>query len=169
MEAKLDKPERTIVLPLLLVGPVEIGRLIRELLEIDGIIAEAKLKDALDKLKLPKSSKIMEQVLEINKLDLIKNHDRMVLFDNLKHIGLKSPIIHISLSSDPTPAFTEKLMDWLRREIDPQILLTLGLQPTIGAGCIVRTTNKYFDFSLRKDFLSKRDLLISKISEKDPA
>ena len=50
-------------------------------------------------------------------------------------------------------------MTWLRREIHPLVLMTVGLQPNIGAGCIVRTTNKYFDFSLRQDFANKRDLL----------
>jgi len=38
------------------------------------------------------------------------------------------------------------------------------LQPTIAAGCIVRTTNKYFDFSLRQDFTDKRELLLKQIA-----
>ena len=54
-------------------------------------------------------------------------------------------------------------MAWLRREIHPVVLLTVGLQPSIGAGCIVRSTNKQFDFSLREDFLKKHDLLMAKI------
>jgi F0F1-type ATP synthase delta subunit len=162
MEARTVHEE--IIMPLLLVGPVEVGRLIRELLVVDNLIAEAKLKGKLDDFKTPTTSTIMDQLIRDNKLDIIKNSDRKFLFDSLKHIGLKSPVLHISLSADPTPAFTEKLMAWLRKELHPQILVTIGLQPSIGAGCIVRSTNKYFDLSLRKDLLAKNDLLLSKIN-----
>jgi hypothetical protein len=41
--------------------------------------------------------------------------------------------------------------------------MTVGVQPTIAAGCIMRTTNKYFDFSLRQDFEGKRDLLLEEL------
>ena len=64
----------------------------------------------------------------------------------------------MSFSADPSVTFLTKLMTWLRQEIHPQVLLTVGLQPTIGAGCILRTTNRYFDFSLRQDFANKRTM-----------
>ena len=71
--------------------------------------------------------------------------------------------MHISFSSEPTPIFLERLLSWIRREINPLVLLTIGLQPAIGAGCIVRTTNKYFDLSLRQTFIDKRKLLLEQI------
>jgi len=70
----------------------------------------------------------------------------------------------MSLSADPSTRFLEKLVTWLRREIHPQVLLTIGLQPTLGAGCVLRTPNRQFDFSLRQDFAKKRDLLIGKLT-----
>jgi hypothetical protein len=42
------------------------------------------------------------------------------------------------------------------------------LQPTLGAGCVVRTTNRQFDFSLRQDFARKRDLLLEKLVPEAP-
>jgi hypothetical protein len=45
-------------------------------------------------------------------------------------------------------------------------LITIGLQPNIGAGCVVRTTNKYFDLSIKQDFLSKRNLLLEALKAK---
>ncbi len=168
MEPKADI--KSVILPLLVVGPVEVGRLLRELLEIDNMIAQAKLTNKLETFKLPKTSSIMEETTRLNQFDLLKTEDRKVLFESLKDIALKAPVLHMSFSADPSPAFTAKLMDWLRREIHPQVLLTIGLQPSIGAGCIVRSTNKYFDLSLRKDLLSKQDLLRSKIvSVMEPA
>jgi F0F1-type ATP synthase delta subunit len=106
----------------------------------------------------------MDQTVQLNKLNLLQAEDRVALQQFLDAVKRQSPVIHMSFSADPSAAFIEKLMVWLRREIHPVLLLTIGLQPTIGAGCIVRTTNKYFDFSLRQDFLKKRDLLLAKLS-----
>lgn len=168
MEHDASKP-KTIVLPLLVVGPVEVGRLLRELLEIDNVISQAKLAGRSEQLKMPKTSQLMDEAAQINQLDLLQSADRKLLFETLKSIALKAPVLHMSFSADPPPAFTAKLMTWIRREIHPQALLTIGLQPSIGAGCILRTTNKYFDLSLRKDFLGKRDLLRKRIVAEETA
>jgi hypothetical protein len=44
-------------------------------------------------------------------------------------------------------------------------LVRVGLQPNIGAGCVVRTTNKSFDFSLRRFFDSKHEFFMKKLHE----
>jgi F0F1-type ATP synthase delta subunit len=74
----------------------------------------------------------------------------------------------MSFSADPSASFIERLMAWLRQEINPYVLVSVGLQPNIGAGCVVRSTNRQFDFSLRQDFLNKRDLLMNKIIAGQP-
>ena len=73
--------------------------------------------------------------------------------------------MHISFSADPSPLFTQKLIAWLRSEIHPLVLLQIGLQPNMGAGCVVRTSNKYFDFSLRDRFKSKGEMLAKIMQE----
>ncbi len=60
-------------------------------------------------------------------------------------------------------------MTWLRQNIHPYVMVTVGVQPTIAAGCIVRSTNKYFDFSLRENFAGNRDILLNAISEQSVA
>jgi hypothetical protein len=57
----------------------------------------------------------------------------------------------------------EKLITYLRKEIHPQALLTIGLRPTLGAGCFLRVNSQQFDFSLKEDFASKKALLLEKI------
>ncbi|MDB5170571.1 MAG: hypothetical protein JWO35_265 [Candidatus Saccharibacteria bacterium] len=158
-ETAAETPQKTFGLPVLVASPVDVGRLIRELEVIDGALLQVKLqKDSQD--RLPKTSHLMDQTAQLNKLDLSNDHDRKQLQEFLVLVKQKAPILHISFSADPTTAFIEKIMAWLRREIHPSVLLTIGLQPNIGAGCVVRSTNKYFDFSLRKDFETKRDLLL---------
>lgn len=154
-------------LPLMVVGPVDVGRLIRELEVIDNHLLQARLRNT--EPRLPRATHLMEQTVELNKLNLLQAADRKRLQELLMTVREQAPVLHVSFSADPSAAFIEKLMAWLRREIHPVVLLTIGLQPNIGAGCIVRSTNRQFDCSLRQDFLEKRDLLMSKIVAEVPA
>jgi hypothetical protein len=53
----------------------------------------------------------------------------------------------------------------LRENIHPLVLITFGLQPNIGAGTVVRTTNKYFDFSLGQALAKNRTMLMAQLRE----
>lgn len=150
-------------LPVLVVSPSDVGRLLRELEELDGTLLDRTLRKSGKEANMLKASQLMEQTVELNKLNLLHDADRLQLRQFLQNVKNRAPVLHMSFSSDPSPIFLGKLMAWLRREIHPQILITIGLQPSIGAGCIVRSTNRHFDFSLRQDFAKKRDLLLSKL------
>ena len=147
-------------LPVQVTSPVDIGRLIRELESIDNSMLQLGLRrTAGSTVNLPRTSQLLDQTAQLNQLNLLQTEDRHQLRLLLQSIRGQAPVLHVSFSADPSALFIEKLMTWLRREIHPLVLLTIGLQPNIGAGCIVRTTNKHFDFSLRQDFARKRDLL----------
>ena len=146
-------------LPPLAAGPVEIGRLIRELEAIEDSLEQLSLRHGGTDITMPKTGTLLNQTAELNQLNLLHATDRHQLRQFLLLVKARAPLMHISFSAEPTPIFTEKLMTWLRREIHPLVLLTVGLQPNIGAGCVVRTANKQFDFSLRQDFANKRELL----------
>lgn len=152
-------------LPVLVSSPADVGRLLRELEMIDNSLLQLGLRASGTPVKMPATSQLMDELLATNKLNLLQPAERAALQKNLQHIRDKAPVLHISFSADPTTAFLEKLMVWLRRELHPQVLLTVGLQPTIGAGCIMRSTNKYFDLSLRQSFAKKHDLLLAKLAE----
>lgn len=157
-------------LPLSVVGPVDIGRLLRELEHIDNSLMQLSLRTPGQEVKMPKTSKMMDDLIIMNRLNLLQKPEREELQRFLEAVKAKAPTIHISFGADPTPRFTERLMVYLRKEIHPLLLLTVGLQPTIGAGCIVRTTNKYFDLSLGKDFGKYKDILMAKLnSTAEPA
>lgn len=167
--AGAHKP-RQLVLPVSVTGPVDIGRLIRELELIDNTLLQLGLRAGDgSNVKMPKTSRLMDHMVDLNKLNLLQKKDRAVLAQFLSIVKEHAPVMHMSFSADPSPAFSDKLMTWLRREVHPLLLLTVGLQPNIGAGCIVRTTNKQFDISLRQDFASKRDLLLSRLTKTVPA
>lgn len=159
-----DKPE-ALILPLTVASPADVGRLIHELELIDDALLQLGLRAGGTEVKMPVTSRLMDQTIQANKLNLLQKADLASLQQFLAAAKQQSPVLHISFSADPSPSFIEKLMAWLRREIHPSVLVTSGLQPNIGAGCIVRTANKQFDFSLRQDFQKKRSLLLSQLAE----
>lgn len=159
---------RTPTLPPLVASPADVRRLCRELEQIDEALLQLKLRSDGGNVKMPKTSRLMDLTVEHNKLNLLKIDDRKLLKRFLELVGQKAPQLHFSFSADPSAGFIEKLVTWLRQEIHPHVVVTIGLQPNIGAGCIVRSTNKYFDFSLKQTFASQNALLLDKLSSKSP-
>lgn len=162
-EAKSQTKNTTDKLPALVVSPSDVGRLLRELADINDALLDHTLRKSGKETSALRTSQLMAETTELNNLNLSHKADRQHLEQFLQNAKDHAPVLHMSFSSDPSPAFLAKLMAWLRSEIHPQVMITIGLQPSIGAGCIVRSTNRYFDFSLRQDFTKKRELLMSKL------
>lgn len=146
-------------LPLSVVSKVDVGRLLREVEAVDSFLNQSAIREPGTPVKLPRTSRLFDETVEVNKLNVLHDDDRARLFDFLKQLKSKAPILHMSFSADPSPLFTQRLIKWLRAEIHPLVLLQIGMQPNMGAGCVVRTSNKYFDFSLRSRFKERGDML----------
>lgn len=149
-----------ISLPLSVTGRADVGRLLREVQGLDDFLKQSSIRNPGANAQIPKTSRLLDELAQINHLNLLTSEDRQTIREFLQTVKDKAPIMHMSFSADPSPLFMQNLMTYLRREIHPTILVNTGLQPTIGAGCILRTPNKYFDFSLRQRFTDKRDLLV---------
>lgn len=154
---------RRFVLPTIIFGPVEVHRLQREIEALQEFLQAAAIRDPGKQAPLPRTSRMLEVLTADNKLNLLLPADQKRLITFLQKVEAKAPILHISFAADPSATFTAKIVAWLRDSIHPYALLQLGLQPTIAAGCIVRTTNKTFDFSLRHHFEDRRPLLLESI------
>lgn len=146
-------------LPLSVVSRVDVGRLLREVESIDDFLSQSAIREPGTQMKLPKTSRLFDEIMQINNINVLREDERKRLHDFLVGVKANAPVLHMSFSADASPQFTQRLITWLRSELHPLVLLQLGLQPNIGAGCVVRTTNKYFDFSLRTRFKSKSDEL----------
>jgi len=163
-EPPAEPKKRVLVLPVLVSSPADVTRLLHETEQIDEALMQLSLRGGGTEIKLPKTSRFMDMVIEQNGINLLKPEDRQLLKQFLTLVKDKAPRLHISFGADPAPAFMDKLMTWLRQEISPFVLVTVGLQPNIGAGCIVRSINKQFDFSLGKSISQKRELLMNKLN-----
>lgn len=152
-----------IALPLSVVGIVDVGRLIREIEALDQFFSAASVRAPGTQPKMPRTSRVLDEVLQLNKINGLIEADRKRLLDFLQQARTQAPVLHMSFSADPSPLFMTGLMGWLRQEIHPLVMLQIGLQPTIGAGCVVRTNNKYFDFSLRERLKKNNTTLLEKL------
>lgn len=146
-------------LPPSVYNPRDVRRLINEIDALDNTLLQLGLRQPGSEVKLPRTSRLLDELVAVNGLNLLQENDRHGLKTLLEQTIKQAPLLHISFAADPSPSFIDKLILWFRDEIHPLTLITVGLQPNIGAGCVVRTTNKYFDLSLRQDFIQKKDLL----------
>lgn len=152
--------EQDLSLPLSVTSRTDVNRLLREVKGISDFLHQAQIRTPGTSLQLPKASQLLDDIASANNINLLQSEDRQRLGDFLDMVKTRAPTLHMSFSADPSPLFMQKLVTYLRREIHPFALVRTGLQPNIGAGCMVRTQNKIFDFSLRQRFAAKRALLL---------
>ncbi len=161
----MEHSEAPISLPVGIVSPTDVARLAREIEAIDGFFRQQAIRSGGDSNAMPRLSKLMDQLASDNQLNLLQENDRNKLSAVLGKLHQSAPVLHISFSVDPPGVYVQKIVAWLRANIHQYTLITVGLQPNIGAGCIVRTTNKLFDFSLREFFSEKRGFFIEKLHD----
>jgi F0F1-type ATP synthase delta subunit len=150
--------EPKLILPLQILTQADVSRLDREIRELEVFFDEAAIKGATTKT-VPQTSQLLTALCNENKLNLLQENDRLEAAKFFKMLREHAPVVHASFATDPKPDFLMKLMNWFRREAHPYVLFKIGLQPTIAAGCILRTTNKYFDFSFKQHFNKSKEKL----------
>ncbi|HUY53403.1 MAG TPA: hypothetical protein VMV24_02395 [Candidatus Dormibacteraeota bacterium] len=137
----------------------DVNRLITELENIEDFFLKMKVKSSLSQVEIPKTSARLEELAKKNTLNLIKAEDRLRLKKFLHFLRTKAPIIHISFGVVPEDQFVGRISNWFRTEVNPYALLSVSLQPNIGAGFRMRTTNKLYDFSLNQYLIANKSVL----------
>jgi F0F1-type ATP synthase delta subunit len=154
--------------PALISSPSDVSRLHREVIALSEYLKQAALRSpGQATVKLPKTSRLLDELIIENKLNLLDTATREHLIGFLADLAKHAPIIHISFATDPSSAFLQKIVFWLRQNISPSVLVQVGLQPTIAVGCVLRTTNKYFDLSLRRRLTEHSAELIKDLKKAD--
>lgn len=161
MDHREQKPD--IALPLSVITVSDARRLMQELESVDDFIVQTKIRTPGKQVQLPKTSKTLDDLSTQNNLNLLLEDDCKLAKNFLKTLLQTAPIIHISFASDPPAQFLAKILWWFRENISKVVLLEIGLQPTIAAGCVVRTANRVFDLSLRKRLQEYRSVLLDNL------
>lgn len=157
------------VLPSLIVSPTDVSRVRRELEALDAYMeAQALRETGAPMARMPKTSRLLDDLATLNKLNLLHATVRRDLQQYLLALHDQAPTVHISFAAEPSAAVLQKIVSWLRQNISPVILVRIGLQPSIVAGCTIRTTNRYFDLSLQKHLQARRQMLVDILTRPAP-
>ena len=159
-----EKEQRGLMkLPTSIVSTGDARRLRRDIAALEEMLQAIRLRTNAPVAKLPRLSRMLEEFASTNRLNLLMPDDRHHMAVFMDYVIKKAPVLHISFASEATRKFTTELIVWLRTNYDSELLLEVGLEPGIAAGCIVRTTNKMFDFSLIKHLREQRGLLMEQL------
>jgi F0F1-type ATP synthase delta subunit len=156
-------------LPPQIVSPSDLKRARRELEAVEDYMHQAGLRASALKdnggsqQKLPQTSRTLEALIDETGLNLLRTGDRQKLIRFVDELSKHAPILHISFASEPSAAFLAKLLGWLRSNVHPQVLVSVGLQPSIAAGCVIRTANHQIDLSLAQAFEAARGQLVDSL------
>jgi hypothetical protein len=154
------------VLPPALIGRADLARLVREIENIDAEL-EAQRARARSTgetgYHLPMSSQGLSDFLELNEVDIADDQTRMKLKEGMRRLKDHAPVMHLTFAVDADPEFLGKLVAWLRQEIHPQALISVGLQPSLVGGVYVRTPNHIHDYSIRSLLATKRDIMVHEL------
>lgn len=142
-----------------------ITEVIEELDDLDDFFLQVKLGKISKSQDLPRISVSLNELAQKNNLKLSEQNDRDKIKLILQTLRSKAVIVHISFAGEPSANFLLKLISWMRTNLNPYIILQIGLQPNIGAGFTLRTKNKFFDFSLKKRLEGESQILISQFRE----
>jgi len=140
----------------------DLHRILRELNSLDDFLVGAKVRSPGTNVQMPKTSKLLEQLAADNQMQLFDQAQRQSLFNQLKELDLHAPSLHISFAAEPSPKTMQPIVAWLRENIHPQVMLSVGYQPKIAAGCVLRTPNKIIDMSLGA-YLQKQTPMLSQL------
>ena len=149
-------------LPAIVSSPADLRMLRRELENLDEFMLQAKLRNTSlnkDKLSLPKTSRYLDQLSDENNFNFLIEKDRQLALDFINTLLANPKQIKISFAVEPSAILMLKITAWIRDNIDKYALISVGLQPLIGVGCILETINHRYDFSLTQNFIRQKVLL----------
>ena len=151
-------------LPLSITSTQDLHRIVREVEALDTFIRQSEIRG--QKITtLPRLTTGLEALIRDNQLDIVSTQSRTDVFAILQSLLKDAPVVHMSFAVEPPSSMTQKILAWFRTNVHPAIMLQIGIQPTIAAGCVVRTRNKFFDFSLRQHLKNNQSKLMESIRQ----
>lgn len=160
MSSKLE-----IKLPPALIGRAHLAQLVRELEVVENDFESQKARGATkDTYKMPHMTRALSDCIELNKIDIMSGQVRMHFKSALNDMKNKAPVIHFTFASEPDLEVLQKLTDWVRTEVHPQALVSVGIQPGLVGGVYLRTPNHVHDFSLKALLHTKRGIIADELA-----
>ena len=152
---------QTFKLPPSLATLRDLRRLINEVERIDSLLISSDIQErtghqANDDVVM---SDQLSDFMEANELEFGDSQARTALINQLRQLKDAVSTVHVTFADTVGQEELAKLVDWARQAVHPQIVLEIGLAPELIGGAYVRTTNKVFDFSVRAQLASGRQII----------
>lgn len=140
------------LLPAGVIGRPDISRVIREIEKVDYAIEAQSVRAPGQPITIPAMSRGLVEIAGTNGITIEDLEARKKLLRELRNVKEHAPVLQITFAVDPEPDILMQLVAWIRQNLHPTALVTVGLQPAIVGGCIVRTPDHIYDFSMRNQF-----------------
>jgi G3E family GTPase len=154
-----DDKSKLLLLPMTVTGHAHLAKLIRELETVENDLESQKARHHDATPTIPTMSQALADIIEINKVDITKTQQRMQLKSRLSFTKDRAPTMHFTFAVQADPESLQQLAEYVRREIHPQALISVGLQPVLVGGVYLRTPNHVHDFSLKQRLHDQRGLI----------
>lgn len=151
-----------LILPPSVVMKSDVTHLLSEIEGIDNelISREAKAKTGITVSEEIIYSEHLKDFLSVNGLEIDSDSvKRSQLISMLRQLKQTLPTVHLTFASSADNESLQKIAAWLRKEVHPQAVMKIGIQPSLIGGVYVRTTNHVHDFSLRAKLAAHRHLI----------
>lgn len=160
-----EQAKKDYIFPKTLIGQADLARLEREVELVDSKMQAQKVrgKSADASPQLPPLSQGLGDFVEQNEIDLSDGQTLLELKEHLRQLKDHAPVVHLTFAADIDPEPLQKIVAWLRQEVHPQVLVTVGLQPSLIGGVYMRTPNKVHDYSVKTLISDKRDIVLGKL------
>ncbi len=152
-------------LPPALLSRTDVSRLLREIEKLDYALETQTIRTPEKPLAIPNMTQALAECIALNNIDITNLQERKRLISSLREAKEKAPVVQITFAVDPDPAIMSQLVGWIRTNLHPRALVTTGLQPQLIGGCIVRTPDHIYDFSLRKRFQDEQPTLVAMLNQ----
>ena len=157
-------------LPPSLITKIDLAHMINEVEMIDSTLEAEKVRGyKKEQYQLPAISRQLTEFLALNKIDVLDDHARMTFKEQLRKLKDKVPIVHLTFATPADPESLAYLAGWMRQEIHPLTVLSVGLQPSLIGGVYIRTPNHVHDYSMRALFKGKTSVLVDDLARLDHA
>ncbi|HEU0266612.1 MAG TPA: hypothetical protein VFQ70_03220 [Candidatus Saccharimonadaceae bacterium] len=156
---------RTYALPPSIVTKADVSRFLSEIERVDGALTTSTVRSKVsgEKAEPLVIAANVTDFLALNQLSLDDSRARTALIHDLRYLKDHVPVLHMTFATEADGESLETIITWVRREIDPNAVIEVGLQPDLIAGVYVRTPNHIHDLSARSLLKGGHELLVKEL------
>lgn len=153
-----------LILPTAIATKSDLVNVLRNLEEVLDASVENSIRsgEGVDFVSRADVSSNLAELVKVNQLE-VSVQTLQALKVWLNHLKEHAPVVRFTFANDPNQQFLAGIVEWLRKNSGQFVLIRYGIQPSIAAGCLMYTSRRRYDFSLRQNILDRGDDIIKYI------